>query len=221
MCDVRAGFIILHNSRWSCYLLKVARFHTVNKRHLTTEIMIECVLDSEFVDSRAVQAACGVIHKIQCMNKIWNKLTDFDCQSIHYLSEVHQNHCSWQWSDGIQNGGSILKAATACLCHGEYVLVTGSMAHLWAFPIRCLSDWWHSLTHLPLLSPQSWFIRLVSVTWHWHCPLLLLWKLPVGTFTIIWSPDGWKHQTETYTYTPSHTHIHTAHRLISLTLGLC
>lgn len=55
-------------------------------------------------------------------------------------------------------------------------------------------------------SLQSWFIRLVSVTWHWHCPLLLLWKLPVGTFTIIWSPDGRTHQTETYTYTPSYTH---------------
>lgn len=136
--------------------------------------------------------------------------------------EVHQNHCSRQWSDGIQNGASILNAAaTACLCHGEYVLQTGSMAHLWAFPIRCLSDWWHSLVHLPLFSPQSWFIRLVSVTWHWHCPLLLLWKLPVGTFTIIWSPDGQKHQTETYTYTPPYTHVHTPHHLISLTLGLC
>lgn len=100
------------------------------------------------------------------------------------------DHCSWQWSDGIQNGGSILNAAVARLCHGEYVLQTGSVAHLWAFPIRCLSDWWHSLVHLPLFSPRPWFIRLVSVTWHWHCPLLLLWKLPAGTFTIIWSPDG-------------------------------
>lgn len=44
------------------------------------------------------------------------------------------------------------------------------------------------------------------MTWHRRCPPLLLWKLPVGTFTIIWSPDGQKHQTETY------TRAHTRHR---------
>lgn len=135
------------------------------------------------------------------MNKIWHELTEMGCQSIHNFLEVHQKHCSWQWSGGIQNGGSVLNAAVARLCHGDYVLQTGSMAHLWAFPIRCLSDWWHSLMHLPLFTSQAWFIRLVSVTWHWHCPLLLRWKLPAGTFTIIWSPDGWKHQTETYIHT--------------------
>lgn len=86
-----------------------------------------------------------------------------------------------------------------------YVLQTGIMARLWALPIRCLSDWWPSLAHLPPFTLQPWFIRLVSVTWHWHCPLLLLWKLPAGTFTIIWSPDGWKHQTET----SAHTHRRT------------
>lgn len=59
--------------------------------------------------------------------------------------------------------------------------------------------------HLPLLTSQAWFIRLVSVTWHWHYPLLLWWKLPAGTFTIIWSPSGWKHQTDTYIHTLSHT----------------
>lgn len=146
------------------------------------------------------------------MNKIWHKLTEMGCQSIHNFLEVYQ----MQWScGGIQNGGSILNAAVSRLCHGGCVPQTGSMAHLWAFPIRCLSDWWHSLTHLPLFTAPAWFIRLVSVTWHWHCPLLLLWKLPAGTFTIIWSPGGWKHQTEI------HTRTHTQQHLISLTLGLC
>lgn len=119
----------------------------------------------------------------------------------HWLT-LKRRHSKWRLH-------SALNAAVACLSHGEYVPQTGSMAHLWAFPIRCLSDWWHSLLHLPLFTPQSWFIRLVSVTWHWHCPLLLLWKLPAGTFTIIWSPDGRKHQTETYT--PSYTHTTLSH----------
>jgi len=118
--------------------------------------------------------------------------------------EIHQNHCSWQWSGGIQNGGSTLNAAIARLCHGEYALQTGSMALLWASPIRCCSDWWRSLMHLPLITPQSWFIHLVSVTWHCQCPQLLQWKLPAGTFTIIWSPDGQRHQTERTHAAPSH-----------------
>lgn len=93
--------------------------------------------------------------------------------------------------------------------------------HRLSLPCRVrASDWQHGtfmgiphkvpfwLMAQPRAPPslQSWFIRLVSVTWHWHCPLLLLWKLPVGTFTIIWSPDGRTHQTKTYTYTPSYTH---------------
>lgn len=64
-------------------------------------------------------------------------------------------------------------------------------------------------------SPRSWFIRPSSLwlgTGVAH--LLLPWKIPVGTFTIIWSPGGRKHQTETY------THARTRHHLIPLTLGL-
>lgn len=153
------------------------------------------------------------MQKIHYISKIWYELTQ-NSLSLNSLF-IHQNPRSWQWSNIIQNGASILNTALAWPYHSGYVLQTGSKAHLLAFHIRCLCDWWHRLVHLPLFSPQSWFIRLVSLTWHWHCPPLLLWKLPVGTFTIIWSPDGQKHQTETY------TRAHTLHCLITLTLGLC
>lgn len=63
----------------------------------------------------------------------------------HFLT-LKRRHSKWRLH-------SILNAAVACLRHGEYVPQTGSMAHLWAFPIRCLSDWWHSLLHLPLFTP--------------------------------------------------------------------
>ncbi|TNN85964.1 hypothetical protein EYF80_003808 [Liparis tanakae] len=52
-----------------------------------------------------------------------------------------KNHCGGERSGGIQNGGSALSAAAfaARLRHGEYVPPTGSVAHLWAFPIRGIS----------------------------------------------------------------------------------
>lgn len=110
-----------------------------------------------------------------------------------------------------QNGGSILNVPIAWLCHAEHVLQTGNVAHLWAFHIRRLSDWWHSLARLPLFSAQSWFIRLAAVTWHWRLPTYFscgssLWAhsplfgIPMG------KSIGQKHTTCTHTILSRHIH---------------
>lgn len=134
--------------------------------------------------------------------------------------DVHQNHCSWQWSAGIQNGGSILNAAAARLCHGECSLQTGSMAHLWAFPIRCLPDWWHS----PRPPPSRHSSVLIYSSSLCDLALALPSTSPAET------PRGHIHyylesrrakasDGNMHVYTPSPAR--TERRLISLTLGLC
>lgn len=70
------------------------------------------------------------------MNKIWHELTETGCQSCHYLSGRPPRITV------ADSGAAASKMAVAVsrLCHGDCVLQTGSVAHLWAFPIRCLSD---------------------------------------------------------------------------------
>lgn len=149
------------------------------------------------------------------MNIIWRELTEIYCQSIHCLSgsppkslqlTVKCRHPKWRLHFEHHRRRSLPSRVRASAWqHGTFMGIPHKVPFwLMAQPHGAWG---------PLITPQSWFIRLVSVTWHWHCPLLLLWKLPAGTFTIIWSPGGQRHQTETCT--------HTQHRLISLTLGLC
>lgn len=144
------------------------------------------------------------------MNTIWREVTKSDCQSIHCVSgsppeslqlTAKCRHPKWRLHFGWCHRLSLPQRECASdWHHGTFY------GHS---PLGAFSDWWHRPAHLPLITPQSWFIRLVSVTWHWHCPLLLLWKLPAGTFTIIWSPDGRTHQTETSAHTHPHTCAHT------------
>lgn len=149
-----------------------------------------------------------------------NRLKWAVTQLAIYL-EVHQNPCSWQWSNGIQNGGSILNAAAAHLCHGENVLQTGSMAHLWAFHIRCLSDWWHSPVHLPRFSPvliYSSSLCDLAPALPTSSPV----ETPCGHIHHYWESRWAKAPDRNiHIHTLIYMCAHTLHRRITLTLGQC
>lgn len=73
---------------------------------------------------------------LKSINKISCGLIEVDCNSMYYLSGSLPKSIQ----KSTQNGGSILNAPIAWLCHAEHVLQTGNVAHLWAFHVRRLSD---------------------------------------------------------------------------------